>query len=193
MEQNFDDILQKSLELLNTNSEVLLSNLPGENSNIRNEFSSLCEEYCKQDLLLEAQKMAFNTASLCADVETMEEVYGSTYKDAVSKLPSPIVHQKFIHFSEKLNENVYKRLDFGEDTSTSNENAALDPFTKKPISIPIKNNKCGHIYDKDSVMRILEINPKIRCPVVGCRVKTLFTVSNLSVGSVDQEQTVELE
>lgn len=37
-----------------------------------------------------------------------------------------------------------------------------DPITCSPITLPVKNKKCGHIYDKDSILSTIEMNPTTR-------------------------------
>jgi len=48
-----------------------------------------------------------------------------------------------------------------------------DPWTRKLITDePITNKKCGHTYEKATVMRFIERNSKskkpLKCPVMGC-------------------------
>ncbi|XP_016983851.1 E3 SUMO-protein ligase NSE2-like [Drosophila rhopaloa] len=47
-----------------------------------------------------------------------------------------------------------------------------DPWSKELMKNPVRNTKCGHIYDRDSVMLIIKDNIGIRCPVLGCANKT---------------------
>ncbi|XP_026482225.1 uncharacterized protein LOC113389403 [Ctenocephalides felis] len=184
MEQSIDEILHKSMDLLQTNLKTILSNITGDHTTIKNEFSALCAEYCKQDSLLQAQKEAFNRAASCTDIESIKEVYDTSYNEALSKVSTPEKHVKYIQFQEVLKTSASRSLDFTQ------ESTALDPFTKKLIANPVKNKNCGHIYDRDSVMEILNIHSELRCPVVGCRVKTKFNVRNLMESSVSQEEEV---
>ncbi|KAH8251059.1 hypothetical protein KR026_008481 [Drosophila bipectinata] len=47
-----------------------------------------------------------------------------------------------------------------------------DPWTKEVMLHPVRNTKCGHVYDRDSVMRIIKENLSTRCPVLGCGSKS---------------------
>ena len=79
----------------------------------------------------------------------------------------------------------------------------IDPFSRKPIVIPVKNKNCGHLYDKDQFYTIFESRNRnrfvvvitivcrqtqrdifhcsaIKCPVTGC--------SNVKVTIADVEE-----
>ncbi|KAJ6225343.1 hypothetical protein RDWZM_003888 [Blomia tropicalis] len=63
----------------------------------------------------------------------------------------------------------------------------IDPFMKIPISIPVRNMKCKHVYDKEQFFKIFESRPRnsmIKCPVSGC--------VNKKVSIEDVEEDVEL-
>ncbi|XP_076755739.1 E3 SUMO-protein ligase NSE2 [Xylocopa sonorina] len=55
----------------------------------------------------------------------------------------------------------------------------IDPISKKRIIDPVKNTKCGHTYDRESITGMLKINNKTRCPVVGCKSTDFVTLSHL--------------
>ncbi|KAK6618638.1 hypothetical protein RUM43_013029 [Polyplax serrata] len=56
-----------------------------------------------------------------------------------------------------------------EEILTISENINnLDPITKLPINEPVKNVKCGHIYEKTSIMELIKMNPMTKCPIPGC-------------------------
>lgn len=38
----------------------------------------------------------------------------------------------------------------------------LDPITKRPIENPVRNKNCGHIYGKESMIRSIQLNPRMR-------------------------------
>jgi len=43
-----------------------------------------------------------------------------------------------------------------------------DPFTRAIMKNPVRNLKCGHIYEKNSVIELLKQNADTKCPTVGC-------------------------
>lgn len=44
----------------------------------------------------------------------------------------------------------------------------IDPITKRKIEHPVINSICGHIYDKATVLEAINMNKRMRCPVIGC-------------------------
>jgi len=44
----------------------------------------------------------------------------------------------------------------------------LDPFTKQPISNPVSNKVCKHVYDQTSVDQMFQNKLFISCPYIGC-------------------------
>ncbi|XP_015124007.1 E3 SUMO-protein ligase NSE2-like [Diachasma alloeum] len=42
------------------------------------------------------------------------------------------------------------------------------PISKQRMIEPVKNDICGHVYDKASVSEMIKSNPKSRCPLMGC-------------------------
>ncbi|XP_017872105.1 PREDICTED: E3 SUMO-protein ligase NSE2 [Drosophila arizonae] len=55
----------------------------------------------------------------------------------------------------------------------------FDPWSKKLMLNPVRNTKCGHHYEKDSVDAMLQGNSGIRCPVVGCPIKSCISLKHL--------------
>ncbi|XP_068969684.1 E3 SUMO-protein ligase NSE2-like [Bombus flavifrons] len=55
----------------------------------------------------------------------------------------------------------------------------IDPISKKRIVDPVKNTICGHTYDQESIMQLLKINKKTRCPVIGCKSTEFVQLSQL--------------
>ncbi|XP_060849776.1 uncharacterized protein LOC132928864 [Rhopalosiphum padi] len=58
----------------------------------------------------------------------------------------------------------------------------LDPFTKQPITKPVRNKICTHIYDQESVNQMFQHKLLISCPYIGCTNKR-FTKTDLSTNS----------
>lgn len=42
------------------------------------------------------------------------------------------------------------------------ETIPIDPFTNKEVVNPVKNTKCGHIYDKDGILAFISSRPNPR-------------------------------
>ncbi|KAJ6643105.1 E3 SUMO-protein ligase NSE2 [Pseudolycoriella hygida] len=62
---------------------------------------------------------------------------------------------------------------------TETSRSAIDPLTKGPLLRPVRNIHCGHTYGYQSVMDSLQINPRLRCPMVGCSNKVFIKSADL--------------
>jgi len=51
---------------------------------------------------------------------------------------------------------------------TGSEINVIDPISKMRMTDPVRNAVCGHVYDKESLVAMLQKNKNTRCPVVGC-------------------------
>jgi len=64
-------------------------------------------------------------------------------------------------------------------------NVYLDPWSKKQISIPVRNNVCNHIYDKATALKMCSrTKGKVKCPVIGC--------ANNNVKSTDLQEDQQI-
>lgn len=57
--------------------------------------------------------------------------------------------------------------------------STVDPLTKQPITHPVRNRHCKHIYDRNTMEAQLKVNSIIRCPIVGCSNKVKVLMSDL--------------
>ena len=45
----------------------------------------------------------------------------------------------------------------------------VDPITKRRIEDPVRNELCGHLYDRESIVHMIRAKKgKLRCPIPGC-------------------------
>lgn len=62
----------------------------------------------------------------------------------------------------------------------------LDPFTRKPITKPVCNKVCQHIYDENSVNQMFQAKSFVSCPYIGCGNKR-FTKKDLMYNFNDND------
>ncbi|EDS32716.1 quijote [Culex quinquefasciatus] len=55
----------------------------------------------------------------------------------------------------------------------------IDPITKRPLEIPVRNKKCNHVYEKRSIEELIRNNPRTRCPVMGCAANEYVSLGDL--------------
>ncbi|XP_014204538.1 E3 SUMO-protein ligase NSE2 [Copidosoma floridanum] len=101
--------------------------------------------------------------------------------------PDVSQNSNFEEFSQQMKDlansadGVKKRSAHEDDDieMTQDDVNVIDPFTKKRMTDPLKNKVCGHIYDRESVVQMLKLNDKTRCPVVGCSNKESIDLNNM--------------
>lgn len=54
----------------------------------------------------------------------------------------------------------------------------LDPYTRQPITKPVCNKVCKHVYDQESVDQMFQNKLFVSCPYIGCANKR-FTKTDL--------------
>lgn len=60
---------------------------------------------------------------------------------------------------------------------TNSEVNVIDPITKTRMTNPVRNIVCGHVYDKESLVAMLQNNKNTRCPVAGCTSKNYIDLN----------------
>ncbi|XP_062914604.1 E3 SUMO-protein ligase NSE2 [Mobula hypostoma] len=91
---------------------------------------------------------------------------------------------KYLHFKSQLNE--MRRQVGAESQSESTSANEIDediavtqsqrnficPITQREMECPVKNKVCGHSYEEEAIIKIIQTKhkqrKKARCPVVGC-------------------------
>lgn len=63
-----------------------------------------------------------------------------------------------------------------------------DPWTKKLMTKPMRNIKCGHHYDLDSVTSVITVNLTVRCPFVGCASEIFIQPNHLKADMTLQQK-----
>lgn len=58
-------------------------------------------------------------------------------------------------------ENLDASMDV-DDSQPSELISDIDPLTKKQLVHPVRNKHCNHIYGYDSVLQLLQQNPRLR-------------------------------
>ncbi|KYM96288.1 PREDICTED: E3 SUMO-protein ligase NSE2-like [Cyphomyrmex costatus] len=99
------------------------------------------------------------------------------YKKAISEIQvNPLEDRRLLHYDRQIEDlhqaneaesNIPDDADVDLRMVSSNINV-IDPITKMRMTDPVRNAVCGHVYDKSSLVAMLEKNKNTRCPVVGC-------------------------
>ncbi|CAI6347653.1 unnamed protein product [Macrosiphum euphorbiae] len=60
----------------------------------------------------------------------------------------------------------------------------LDPYTRQPITKPVRNKVCKHIYDLESVNQMFQSKMFVSCPYIGCT-NNRFTKTDLNLSGIN--------
>ncbi|KAK1133456.1 hypothetical protein K0M31_011263 [Melipona bicolor] len=107
------------------------------------------------------------------------------YKQAISEISTDVSNDdKLIQFDKHvealLDGVVEKENDIDAELQlVGGYINVIDPISKRRIVDPVKNIICGHTYDRQSIIQILKVNKKTRCPVVGCKSTEFVTLKHL--------------
>lgn len=109
----------------------------------------------------------------------------SAYETAKQQQENPEIHAEFKDLL-KITSAAYRgALSSQEscDGMTVSEDVGggqwIDPITQKDIEVPVKNTKCGHVYDKNSISHYIKITNRPRCPCLGCGNKDPLRMGDL--------------
>ncbi|XP_059620664.1 uncharacterized protein LOC132264461 [Phlebotomus argentipes] len=87
--------------------------------------------------------------------------------------------REFERFLENFDKKVLPTTTSDEGMTVTGDIQRTDPFTKKSLVHPVRNRKCNHVYDKDSLMNVIKMNPRVRCPYVGCTNKDFLRMADV--------------
>lgn len=100
------------------------------------------------------------------------------YRKAISEIQiNPLEDRRLLEYDRQI-EGLLKAHESAssnehDDTDadirlTNSEINVIDPISKTRMTNPVRNTACGHVYDKESLVAMLQKNKNTRCPVVGC-------------------------
>lgn len=134
----------------------------------------------------------------CNSIEGFDKGYKKAVADAHRAIPNPKDTQQYKEFSDQIDkmsseshtiqnvDTAPSRLALAEDIEVEEQNVLemIDPISKMPITHPVRNKICNHIYDeatiKESIQKAaMKANAKLRCPYLGCGNKKSVTLEDL--------------
>jgi len=91
-------------------------------------------------------------------------------KKKISRHPDVLYIENIVKHKGGDSSRTEENQDDLEMISTPSEMNLLDPITKKTMTEPVRHKKCGHVYDKLSIVKMIKSHhPKgFRCPYMGC-------------------------
>ncbi|XP_075552290.1 E3 SUMO-protein ligase NSE2-like [Dermacentor variabilis] len=144
------------------------------------------EEYDADSFVVAATALkaqARQTAEANRQLDWKQEL-ASTYEAAKQRQGDPENHVAFknlLRITSRV-EEVSSSQDL-EDSMTVTEDIEnvqwKDPITQKDIEAPVKNTKCSHVYDKNSISQYIKSTRHPRCPYLGCANKATLNMRDL--------------
>ncbi|XP_055695519.1 E3 SUMO-protein ligase NSE2-like [Lutzomyia longipalpis] len=109
-----------------------------------------------------------------------EEYIRESKKDVHVNLEESKRYKNFDKFINDINRQGSDATSSAEGMTVTESIQKTDPFTKKPMVNPVRNNICKHVYDKDSLSNIIKLNSQVRCPYVGCTNKQRLRMADVT-------------
>lgn len=150
------------------------------------ELSKHVEKYCDLDLKYDIHTKALQqTEDFYKNLEDEnKDSFDTKYKyfynkeKAKRKKNSITTHPYMIEYLRGIEDEECAKNSDEETEETFTP--PVDPITKAPIRNPVRNTKCGHIYENESI-RTLIANKNTRCPYIGCPALQYIQVNHLAV------------
>ncbi|XP_042225920.1 E3 SUMO-protein ligase NSE2-like isoform X2 [Homarus americanus] len=134
----------------------------------------------------EAEGRAKDDTNDESDVEKYEEAYLENLEELKQDINMQTVINKdpnVMAFRKQLMAQVVPAMvTRDEDLVTTQETINyIDPISKKTITDPVRNIHCGHVYDRASVISMIQGNKRkgFRCPSMGCAYRVRLAVTDL--------------
>ncbi|CAD6237713.1 GSCOCG00008315001-RA-CDS [Cotesia congregata] len=128
----------------------------------------------------------------------IEEIL-KNFNDGVSSFQLDSSRNEFLKQYDTRVADLKKNLAGGKSTEGGGDDEDADmqmteedganlicPISKVRMTEPMKNNICGHVYDKASIIALLKGNAATRCPIVGCSNKKHLIMEDLTSDIVRQ-------
>ncbi|XP_034103912.1 E3 SUMO-protein ligase NSE2 [Drosophila albomicans] len=139
--------------------------------------------------------MLDKAANECQTLEEFEAKYLEFQQTEGKKRMSIKLCTEFKDFKQELMNNPSasnaNANDIDAEVIEQDDNAICsmyDPWTKDLMLNPVRNIKCGHNYDRASVMAVIKDRLNVRCPIVGCASKTYVQPNHLVPNEALQER-----
>ncbi|KYM92498.1 E3 SUMO-protein ligase NSE2 [Atta colombica] len=148
-----------------------------EKQNILKQLREVLIANCMESARIKSANEIKEHLECMSEFDSEEDVKNITieYKKAISEIQvNPLQDNRLLEYDRQfkglyqVNEsNALDDID-ADLRLTGSEINVIDPISKMRMTDPVRNAVCGHIYDKASLVAMLQKNKNTRCPVVGC-------------------------
>ncbi|XP_075970149.1 uncharacterized protein LOC142972759 [Anticarsia gemmatalis] len=139
-----------------------------------NKLKTCVQQYCtmqaQQDVAIEAMQRTKRETDN-TNMDTIEERFQAHLSNLAGKRLRVDNHPYMIEFTKRYEKGLQQarnNLDESDLAITESQEQYIDPITKRPITDPVKNTVCGHIYEREAIMNLIQTKNRTKCPVAGC-------------------------
>ncbi|XP_050075651.1 E3 SUMO-protein ligase NSE2-like [Anopheles maculipalpis] len=167
----------------------------GDSTKDLNQYTEMVEKLCVIDSQMNNHRKAMEDSSRETTIEGFDHSYKTKLEKKKPNLRSHKRYKEFVQYAKPLlnpsldgqttdqNQNDGDELMIEDDIPNM-----IDPITKRPLEVPVRNKQCNHVYEKTTMEQLLKRNPRTRCPIMGCAAQGYVQLKLLEVDVKLQRQ-----
>ncbi|XP_061709583.1 E3 SUMO-protein ligase NSE2-like [Cydia pomonella] len=186
MDTNLAELRKQCVTSLYLCSDNITKYMDDEKEEEFAKLKSYVAEYCMLEAREDVAKQALAKAEEETDasnIDSLEDKFSQYLVSLANKRLSVDNHPYIVEINKRMQRAMMETRSILEESDlaiTESDNRMIDPITKKPIEDPVRNSLCNHVYERASIMQLLSVNRKTRCPVAGCGNKQPVAAAQLA-------------
>ncbi|XP_063621039.1 E3 SUMO-protein ligase NSE2-like [Cydia splendana] len=174
MDTNLAELRKQCMTSLYLCSDNITKYLDEEKEEEFAKLKSYVEDYCMLEAQEDVAKQALAKAEEETDasnVDSLQDKFSQYLISLANKRLNVAKHPYMVEMNKRVQrglKDTRSNLEESDLAITESDNRMIDPITKKPIEDPVRNRLCNHVYERASIMQLLSVNRRTKCPVVGC-------------------------
>ncbi|XP_058461951.1 E3 SUMO-protein ligase NSE2-like [Malaya genurostris] len=179
MADMFNANLEKIFESLNSTIRLTSEFGDEEQQNIK-PYAELAEKLVGIEVKFNNHNKALHQCMQETTLQEFDRRYQSNISTTKSNVKTLKRYKDFVTQAKMLlTGDVNESNITDDDLHVEDTICDIDPISKLPLEIPVRNKKCNHIYEKSSIEMLIRNNPRTRCPVMGCAANQYVTLADL--------------
>lgn len=151
---------------------------------MREMVENTCELDMRHDEMIRATKKIENKKKKTAtgepsETESSKKLYERLINEEATNRQNPKKHHMYSRLERTIKDSVDRVSEKDDIVMTDAQVNIIDPITMTVFEHPVRNRLCNHVYSKKSIQSLLKKPKQVKCPVVGCPVRTTFTMEDL--------------
>uniref|UniRef100_A0A182JQ84 E3 SUMO-protein ligase NSE2 n=1 Tax=Anopheles christyi TaxID=43041 RepID=A0A182JQ84_9DIPT len=164
-------------------------------------YTSLVEKLCEIDSQMNYHRKAIAESYSEQTVESFDQRYETNLERKKPQVRGHKRYKDFVQYAKPLlNPSLQGQSrqpqkndddDDGDLVVEGDVGVMVDPITKRPLEVPVRNKQCKHVYEKSAIENMLKQNPRTRCPVMGCAAQGYVQQHLLELDITLQQQLIQ--